>query len=75
MMAVNDTQSWRQGLNGYRDRHPIGAECHAEGLNDRCLRGWMLSFEIYCGCCRMISSKQGVGFQTLFPGVLAYNEI
>lgn len=78
MMAVNDTEwqaQWRQGLNGHRDRHPTGAECHAERLNDQCLRGWMLPFEIYCGCSRMIFSKPMLAFQTVLPRRLTYNEI
>lgn len=70
-MAVNDTEwqtQWRQQLNGHRDGHPTGADCHAEGLNDQCLRGWMLPFEIYCGCSRMISSKPMLALQTVLSG-------
>lgn len=44
-------------------------------LNDQCLRGQLLPFEIYCGCSRMILSKPTVAFQTVLPGSLAHNEI
>ena len=74
----NDGCKWHpewQGLNGHRDRHPIGAECHAKGLNDQCLRGWMLPFEIYYGCSRIISPKPMLAFWTVLPGGLTYNEI
>ena len=76
MMAVNDTEcqtQGRQGLNGHRDRHPTEVECCAERWNDRCPRGRLLPFEIYCGCSRMIFSKSTVAFQTVLPGSLAHN--